>query len=148
MIAHLAFPSVCVVDDEEVDYKPILAALNEMFVSFVHLTGEVAKLPASPFDRLRLVFLDLHLSGNSSKTSASHTANVFRRLVSSDTAPVVVVIWSKYASQKVHAPRVPAEDQETESQLFQKNAARGGPRIPWKAHLLGNGEAARGATAR
>lgn len=118
MIEQLASPSVCVIDDEPDDYWPILAALNGLFVSCVHLPGTIDSWPEEPFRRLRLVFLDLHLSGPIGKDAASYTANYFRHVVSLDTAPIVVVIWSKYAGDKVAADGVPTEDQETESQLF------------------------------
>ena len=91
-----------------------------MYVSSIHLLGTVEGLPPRPFDRLRLIFLDLHLSGAIGKDAASYTANVFRKVVSADTAPVVVVIWSKYAGDKVDTADIPREDQETEAQLFKR----------------------------
>jgi hypothetical protein len=119
MIKQLASPSVCVVDDEERDYKPILAALNEMHVSCVHLLGNnIDQLPGEPFKRVQLVFLDLHLNGAIGKGAASHTANVFRRIVSPTTAPIVVVIWSKYAKDKVPNEDDGGAGNETEAELF------------------------------
>lgn len=118
MISHLTSPAVCVIDDESQDYGPILTALNALHISCVHLTGEVDKLPEQPFHRLRLLFLDLHLSGTIGKAAASYTANVFTRIVPADTAPIVVVIWSKYADDPVQAGDIPPEDQKTEAELF------------------------------
>lgn len=120
MISHLASPAVCVVDDESQDYGPILTALNALHISCVHLTGEVDSLPEKPFCRLRLLFLDLHLSGTVGKAAASYTANVFTRIVPANTAPIVVVIWSKYANDPVQAGDIPPEDQETEAELFRR----------------------------
>jgi hypothetical protein len=136
MISQLASPSVCVIDDEEQDYVPILNALNALFVSCVHLRGDnTAQLPPAPFVGLRLVFLDLHLSaGATGQTSASHTANVFIRVVSSDTAPIVVVIWSKYASDRVAVPGVPLDDQETEAELFKRTLLEAEPK--YKGRLI------------
>ncbi len=127
MIKQLASPSVCVVDDEKIDYEPILAALNDMHVSCVHLLGNnVDQLPAEPFKRVQLVFLDLHLNGTTGKGAASHTANVFRRIVSPTTAPIVVVIWSKYAKDK--APHdAGGEGEETEADLFKKTLLEAEP---------------------
>lgn len=118
MINHLASPAVCVVDDEDQDYGPILSALNALYISCVHLKGDVDSLPEQPFARLRLLFLDLHLNGTIGRAAASHTANVFTHIVPSDTAPIVVVIWSKYANDAVQIEGGPTEDQETEAQLF------------------------------
>jgi hypothetical protein len=112
MINQLASPSVCVVDDDPTEFMPILAALNDLYVSCIHILGnEIASLPARPFKRLQLVFLDLHLNNSVGKNAASHTANVFTKLVSTETAPIVVVIWSKYA-------QVREEGNETAAELF------------------------------
>ncbi|MBN9534706.1 MAG: hypothetical protein J0H10_15280 [Alphaproteobacteria bacterium] len=121
MISQLAFPSVCVVDEDPADYRPILDALNSLFVSTIHILGnDLTKLPKEPFKGLKLIFVDLHLTAASGKVAASHTANVFNKIVSPGTAPVVVVIWSKYADAKVVADDVPPEDQETVADLFKR----------------------------
>jgi hypothetical protein len=134
MISQLASPSVCVIDDEPQDFGPILASLNELFVSSIHLSGAIEGLPPQPFDKVRLVFLDLHLSGTIGKDAASYTANFFRRAFSTDTAPVVVVIWSKYASDKVVADGTPEEDQETEAELFERTLLDAEPK--YKGRLI------------
>ena len=49
---------------------------------------------------LRLVFLDMHLGTNGgmdARAVTAHTANVFSRVVSPDSAPIVVIVWTKYA---------------------------------------------------
>jgi hypothetical protein len=135
MITQLASPSVCVVDDEQPDYEAILRALNELYVSCVHILGnDIDKLPPQPFRRVQLVFLDLHLTSSVGKNAASHTANVFTRIVSPETAPIVVVIWSKYAQDRVADENVPAEDQETEAQLFMRTLLESEPR--YKGRLI------------
>ena len=131
MISEFASPSVCVVDDERRDYVPLLAALNRLYVSCLHFKGDdLAQLPADPFPGVRLVFQDLHLAGHTGKTAAAHAANVFRRLVSPDTAPVVVVIWSKYAGDAVPG----GGDEETEAKLFVETLEEAEPR--YKGRLL------------
>jgi hypothetical protein len=86
-----------------------------MYVSCIHILGnDTEKLPPGPFKRLQLVFLDLHLNGTIGKNAASHTANVFTKIVSPETAPIVVVIWSKYA--KV----VSDGEDETDAELFKR----------------------------
>lgn len=130
MINQLASPSVCVIDDEPDDYSSILNALNELYISAVWIPGtSLDQLPPRPFTRLQLVFLDLHLTNSLGKDAASHTANVFIKTVSSVTAPVVVVIWSKYADDKVLADDVPPEDQETESELFKRTLLEAEPKF-------------------
>lgn len=127
MIEYLATPAVCVVDDEPRDYEPILAALNSLHVSAVHIKGDLPSLPEKPFTSLRLVFLDLHLVGTVGKDAASHTANAFRNIVSVETAPIIVVIWSKYAGNLIAEPGFPPNDQETESELFKRTLLEAEP---------------------
>jgi hypothetical protein len=130
MIVQLASPSVCVIDDEEDEYRQIISALNKLYVSSIHILGnDSEQLPESPFTRLQLVFLDLCLTSSLGKDAASHTANVFRRVVSANTAPVVVVIWSKHADEITSPADVPEEDQETQSDLFKKALFDAEPRF-------------------
>ena len=119
MIGELAQASVCVVDNDEGDYRPLLSALNDLHIGCVHFKGNnLDDLPTAPLSSVRLVFQDLHLTADTGKNAASHAANVFRRLVSTDTAPVVVVIWSKYAADPVAEGDVPPEEQKSEAKLF------------------------------
>ena len=121
MIGELAQPSVCVVDNEEEDYRPILSALNGLHIGCVHFKGDNPdELPIEPLSSVRLVFQDLHLTADTGKNAASHAANVFCRLVSTDTAPVVVVIWSKYAADPVTEGDVPPEEHKSEAELFRE----------------------------
>lgn len=121
MIPRLASPSVCVIDDEEKDSKPILDALLGLGLGCVHIRGDLsAPLPIKPFKGLRIVFADLHLSASGGKSSPAHTANVFRRVVSNQSAPIVVVIWSKYAGDKVADKSLPPDDQPTEAEVFKQ----------------------------
>jgi hypothetical protein len=119
MIETLAKPSICVIDEDVNEYGPILKALNEMYLSAIHIKGDsTAGLPSQPFTELRLVFTDLYLaSGPTGKAMANHTANIFCKIVSPDTAPVIVVIWSKHSDEKFDDGS-PPDDQPTESDLF------------------------------
>ena len=49
--------------------------------------------------------------------------------MSSNTAPVVVVIWSKHASEIASPGGVPEEDQETQSDLFKRTLFEAEPRF-------------------
>lgn len=100
MIPNLPPPSICVIDDEEKEYRPILTALLRLGLGCVHVSGAVENLPPKPFKGLRIVFTDLHLSTTVGKDAASYTANVFAHVVAPDTSPLVVVIWSKYRDDK------------------------------------------------
>lgn len=121
MLDTLSSPSVCVIDDEEADYKAILSVLNDCFISAIHLKGEVDSLPPAPFRNLQLVFLDLHLTAAIGKDAASYTANFFHKTVSETTPPLVVIIWSKYADD------VPSGDDVTEAELFKQTLLKAFP---------------------
>ena len=119
MIPRLSSPSVCVIDDEKADYEPILNALLKLGIACVHIHGDSASpLPPQPFKGLRIVFTDLYLSASIGKTAAAHTANVFKKVVSSDSAPVLVVIWSKHTDERNGDSGLPPEDQPTAAELF------------------------------
>src|ERR1700689_4435773 len=110
MIPRLQHRSVCVIDDDEKDYKPILAALDRLGLAYEHVRGiEGTRLRRRRFDGIRLIFIDLHLGNHVGKAAASHTANVFKALVPPDTAPLIVVIWSKYADDPVGGSNLPPE---------------------------------------
>lgn len=130
MIPRLASPSVCVIDDEKEDYEPILNALMSLGLGCVHVPGRVGDpRPPKPFDSLRLVFADLHLSGQVGKAAASHTANVVKSVVSAECGPILIIIWSKYAEEPAGEAGTPPEDQPTEADLFITELLNAEPRF-------------------
>ena len=91
----------------------MLNTLLRMGLGCVHVKGDSrSNLPPRPFKGLRVVFTDLHLASHVGKDAASHTAKVFSKVVSPETAPVVVIIWSKYKDD------VPIDEGPTEAELF------------------------------
>lgn len=133
MISSLAAPSVCVIDEDEEEFPRILEALYGLHVGYIHFRGDTMdQLPEAgqPLKGLRLVFTDLYLSsGAVGKDMASHTANVFRRIVSPDTAPILVVIWSKHVDELTSDSDEPQEDQATEADLFKQTLLEAEPKF-------------------
>jgi hypothetical protein len=131
MISQLASPSVCILDDDVEDYRPLLNVLNDLHIGYVHVLGkDTTELPISPFNNLRLIFTDLHLSTFTGRDAASHFAQVFSRVVSQEgKLPILVIIWSKYASDSV-----PEDDQETESEMFKRTLLEAFPK--YKDYLI------------
>lgn len=121
MIPRLAHPTVCVIDDEPEEYLPILKALARLGLAYRHIRGTSSTAIRRPLQGIRLVFTDLHLGGHVGKDAASHTANVFKAAIPPDTAPLVVIIWSKYVDDPAGDANLPPQDQPTEADLF-KNA--------------------------
>jgi hypothetical protein len=136
MIPRLASPSVCVIDDDVEEYGPILDALMTLGLGCVHVCGRNGDpLPPKPFDALRLVFIDLHLSGNVGKTAASHTVNVFKKVVSASCGPILIVIWSKYTADPAGDISLPPEDQPTEADLFKAELFNSEPKFKTRLAL-------------
>jgi hypothetical protein len=100
-VNNLRTAQVCVIDDEPREYRRLLRALNSLRLGCVHIAGDkVEDLPTEPFCGLRLVFLDMHLGthgGMEARAVTAHTANVFTHVVSPNSAPIVVIVWTKYA---------------------------------------------------
>lgn len=92
---------ICVIDDEPREYRRLLHALNSLGLACVHVRGDkVEELPVETFRDLRLVFLDMHLGtigGTEARAVTAHTAHVFSRVVSTESAPIVVIVWTKFA---------------------------------------------------
>jgi hypothetical protein len=101
-MTFLPKPQVCIIDDEESEYKHLLDALNAEGIGWVHVPGDkVETLPAKPLEGLRIVFLDMHLGTDASKSEreiTAHTANVFAHVVAGNTGPLAVIVWTKHAN--------------------------------------------------
>lgn len=90
---------VCIIDDEEKEYFPLIQALSRLRLGCVHISGErVEDLPDPPLSGLRLVFLDMQLGleGADDAAITAHTAQVFSKVVSSSAGPLLVVVWTKH----------------------------------------------------
>lgn len=133
--SHVPF---CVIDDDARDYEPILEALWRNGNPVVHVRGDTTEsLPNSPLSGIRVVLTDLHLSSASNaKDHASHTASVFLRTIASDDYPLLVVVWSKYASETVDAGEFespPTDDQPALSDLFIETLLHACPELNGRA---------------
>lgn len=89
---------VCIIDDEVDEYLPLIHALSRLRFGSIHIAGDkVEDLPEEPLPGLRLVFLDMKLGTEGDDALvAAHTAQVFSRVVSSSSAPLLVVVWTKH----------------------------------------------------
>lgn len=134
MNAQFGAPNVCLIDDEADDYEPMLDALLRQGIGAVHVRGtDLDSTPPEPFRGLRLVLTDLHLGSSSSqKDHASHTAAVFKRTVSPEHGPVLVVVWSKFADEPVPSSEFaspPGDDQPDLADLFVEELIQADPRF-------------------
>ena len=99
----IRFPArVVVVDDQEEDARPMLAALNREGTPALHYTGNPAELPAIPLEGVRVVFLDIRIYGMEAqpfKTVLSALVGVMKALVGETNGPYVVIIWTKHPEE-------------------------------------------------
>lgn len=102
MIGRVSSPSVCVIDDEEEEFRTILDALARIGLAAVHFRGDdLDGLPpkGKPLVGLRLIFTDLNINNASHKMALGYTAQVFHRIVSGQHGPLFAVVWSKHAAE-------------------------------------------------
>jgi hypothetical protein len=97
-VRHLETSRVVVIDDLPDEALPVIEALGRLGLGCIYLRGErLEELPASPLRGIRLVVLDLRLgTTGGAKQTASMTANVFRRTISPDEGPLIVLLWTKH----------------------------------------------------
>lgn len=96
---------VVVVDDQMEDAAPVIQALSSHGIPSVWYTGEVRDLPAAgqPLANVRLLLLDVDLqgTGGTDKVLANALVAVVRRLVPTDAAGLVIVLWTGHPDVKV-----------------------------------------------
>jgi hypothetical protein len=117
MTARVSSPSVCVVDDEEEEFRTILDVLARLGLPAVHFRGDdLDGLPpeGKPLAGLRLIFTDLNINNASHKMALGYTVQVFHRIVSGEHGPVFAVVWSK------HAEETDATDGKSNGQKFEE----------------------------
>ncbi len=95
---YLKTARVVVIDDSPDEAAVVIEALGRLGIGCIYLKGErLEDLPAQPLRGIRLVILDLRLgTTGTEKQIASATANVFRRVISADHGPLIVLLWTKH----------------------------------------------------
>jgi hypothetical protein len=97
-VRYLETSRVVIIDDLPDEALPVIEALGRLGMGCIYLKGErLEELPAAPLRGVRLVVLDLRLgtTGGAKQTTAM-TANVFRRTISPDEGPLIVLLWTKH----------------------------------------------------
>ena len=90
--------SVIIIDDQPEDVKELIGALSKEKIPFVHYKEEdLSDLPDSPFENVRLIFLDLELITNVYVDPKNITGPIKTRLMKiiKPGTPYALVIWSK-----------------------------------------------------
>jgi len=92
--------SVVIVDDQIEEALPLMKVLSKLDIPFRYLSGSYDELPQSPFNNVRIVFLDIQLEGmdgvREDKTKLSTLANVINRIVSEKCSPYIIIAWTKH----------------------------------------------------
>lgn len=97
-VRHLATTRVLVVDDQPDEAAPILNALAKCGVGAIYVRGEnMEDLPESPYEGIRLVFLDLHLGVEGEpKQVLPKTLGVLEKCLCQNAMPPLVVCWTSH----------------------------------------------------
>ena len=115
MLSSLASPAVCVVDDEEADYKPILAVLNELlYVSSIHLFKGSRRCRQSRLITFSLFFLIFICPVRLAKMPLHILPMCLEKLFHLTLRPSSLLSGATWETR--WKPRVYPEDQETEVQ--------------------------------
>ncbi len=87
-----------VIDDEPEEALPVLMALGRMGIGAVYLRGDRHEdLPDEPLDGIRLLFLDMILTGSTEAGQViGHLMAVLKRVLPTDPHPILIVLWTKH----------------------------------------------------
>lgn len=91
---------VVIVDDVYDEVKDLMAVLAKAGVSVAYFNGKKTSFPPRKLSGVRVLFLDLIMTANSTlpdpKTVASTAQGNYSSLIADDNGPVVVVLWTKH----------------------------------------------------
>lgn len=89
---------VLVVDDKIDEAAPVLRALAGRGIPAAYFNGVADQLPASPFQNIRLMLLDVDLldGGSNRTTTVAALVNLIRNLVAAETAGLMLVLWTRH----------------------------------------------------
>lgn len=94
---------VVIVDDKYKEVKGLIQVLAKQGVSTLYYSGINKQYPTNPLSGVRLLFLDLLLTGISGvqpKDVASKVVNTYRSLIADTNGPLVIVLWTKNVSYR------------------------------------------------
>jgi len=97
---------IVIIDNEPKEAAPLLLVLSKNKVPFVYYNGDIDLLPSinDQFDDVRIVFLDINLSNNSTyESTIAQLSNTLDRIIKPGT-PYVTAIWSN--NQNEHIPLI------------------------------------------
>jgi CheY-like chemotaxis protein len=95
---------VVVIDDDPVDSAALMSALSTLGIAATFFSGDKDRLPASKLKGVRLVALDLNLSGfggKEAKETIGHALSVLRSIVDDDNGPFVVLAWTSSGDEEI-----------------------------------------------
>jgi len=89
---------VVVIDDNYNEVEAIIKMLSQQRISVTYFSGKLDELPEQPFPDVRIIFLDVVLSGLTvgNTTIVSALMGVLGKIVNKNNGPFVVVLWTKH----------------------------------------------------
>jgi hypothetical protein len=87
---------IVIIDDKtDEEAMPLLKALYKNGFSAMYFSGNQSELPTSPFDDVRVIFLDMELVQGSDENKAATTAKVLSSIVDTSISNVyLLIIWA------------------------------------------------------
>jgi hypothetical protein len=105
---------VLVIDDMIDEVQPIMRVLSKNGVKYSYFTGEHKEFPNEKFFDIRLVFLDLYLTGNNREINFEQIMNTFKGIFDETNGPIIIILWTskpedfhefiKYYCHKIRKP--------------------------------------------
>ncbi|MGY5395257.1 hypothetical protein [Acinetobacter sp. NigerLNRRAM0016] len=91
---------VVLVDDKFEQAKPLINYLSKNKIPFTYFDGSFENLPESGFNDIRLLFLDINLSGDTVPSHQHFRAlqTVVDKLINEITHPYLLILWTRDSS--------------------------------------------------
>jgi len=103
---------VIVVDNDLEDGAAILRSFSKRGIAASFYNGEIDQLPANGFKGVRLLVLDMNLTGSiiEPKIFLGKTVSVVKRLIAQDSALFVILAWTTYGDDVVNELKTMLEE--------------------------------------
>lgn len=89
---------IIIIDNQINDAAPLMQVLSKNGHSHTFFSGQVTEMPSKPISGIRVLFLDMVLTGEEErdeKTIMSAVKSVLGRILSDDNGPFVCIAWTK-----------------------------------------------------
>lgn len=89
---------IIIIDNQINEAAPLMQALAKNGLSHTFFSGQLTEMPSKPISDIRVLFLDMILTGeneSNEKTIMSAVKSVLERIIADDNGPFVCIAWTK-----------------------------------------------------